>query len=205
RPVLVGLGIAYTSGADTWDIRSAIPGVVDGVQDNMSDELGVLVEFGSLLPDHYLRVEAEDMDGNLTVVRRHLSALGGTLFLNEIPALQSPASGANTGGASYGIDIQDTLADSLGMEGLYRAELTDSTGRGWTLWHRDEPDGVGVIQIQVPEIVTGGGTPLANGTITCRTSLIASPSLDSTQFMWSDLHREAEIFARSEPVTYQQN
>ncbi|MFT5197386.1 MAG: hypothetical protein ACI87O_000025 [Planctomycetota bacterium] len=205
RPVLVGLGIAYSSGADTWDIRSAIPGVVDGVEDDVTDELGILVEFGTLLPDHFLRIEAEDVDGNLSVVRRHLSALGGVLSLNEIPNLQSPASGANTGGASYGLVLLDALSDSRGMDGLYKAHLTDSAGRGWSLWHRDVPDGAGVINIQVPEIASVGGTPLAVGTITCRTSLFAAPGLDTTQFMWSDLHRDAEVYALSEEFSFEQN
>ncbi|MCP5023424.1 MAG: Ig-like domain-containing protein [bacterium] len=205
RPILVGLGISYTSGVDTWDVRSAIPGVVDGVQDNMTDELGVLVEFGTLLPDHFLRVEAEDEDGNLSVVRRHISDLGATLFLNEIPNLQSPASGANTGGSNYELVLLDTLRDSAGMDGLYRAHLTDSTGRGWSLWHRDLPDGVGAITIQVPDIGAAGGDPLATGTITCETTLLAAPGLDTTQFMWSDLHRDAEIYVRSMEFSFQQN
>ncbi len=205
RPVLVGLGISYSSGADTWDVRSAIPGVVDGVQDDVNDELGVLVEFGTLLPDHFLRVEAEDVDGNLSVVRRHLSALGATLSLVEVPNLQSPASGATTGGSSYGLVLLDSLRDSQGMDGLYRAHLTDSTGRGWSLWHRDEPDGAGVINIQVPDIGSVGGNPLASGTITCRTTLLAAPGLDTTQFLWSDLHRDAEVYVRSKPFSFQQN
>ncbi len=205
RPILIGLGISYTSGADTWDIRSAIPGVVDGVEDNMSDELGVLVEFGTLLPDHYLRVEAEDVDGNLSVIRRHLSALGGTLFLPDVANLQSPAGGANTGGASFGLVLQDTLTDAQGMGGLYKAQLTDVNGRGWSLWHRDVADGPGVVNIQVPEIASVGGTPLANGTIRCRTTMIAAPGLDTTQFMWSDLHRDAELYVVSEEFSFNQN
>ncbi|MDF1836403.1 MAG: Ig-like domain-containing protein [Planctomycetota bacterium] len=205
RPILVGMGITYSSGADTWDVRSAIPGVVDGVEDNVTDELGVLVEYGTLLPDHFLRIEAEDVDGNLSVVRRHLSALGATLFLPEVANLQSPASGANTGGSSYGLVLLDSLRDAQGMDGLYKAQLTDSTGRGWSLWHRDVPDGAGVINIQVPEIATAGGTPLVNGTIVCRTTMIAAPGLDTTQFMWSDLHREAELYVLSEEFSFTQN
>jgi hypothetical protein len=117
----------------------------------------------------------------------------------------SPASGANTGGASYDLDIADTLVDSQAMDGMYRAHLTDSAGRGWSLWHRDEPDGGGMIRIHVPAIAAAGGTPLANGTITCRTTLLAAPGLDTTQFLWSDLHREAEIYTRSELFSFQQN
>ena len=203
RPVLVGLGLAYGAGANAWDIRTCIPGVVDGVQDNASDALGVLVEFGSLEPDHYLRVEVVDEDDNLTVVRKPISELNGGLIVTDVAVLTSPAPGGNSGGNAYDVRCTDPLRDGLGMGGMYRVRLT-SAGRSWNLWRADPPDG-GDISVPLPAIAAQGGQPLVNGAVTGRISYWAVPGLDESEFMWADLSRRAQFYSRSKPFTFTQN
>ncbi|MEZ5975186.1 MAG: hypothetical protein R3E96_10195 [Planctomycetota bacterium] len=204
RPILVGLGIAYSSGANTWDIRSAIPGVVDGVQDNANDELGVLVEFGTLEADHYLRVEVEDDLANLSVVRRQLSQLDGSLVLLDVPVLQSPAQASTVGAASYTVEISDPLRDGLGMGGMYRIDIADGGGRVWTLWRQDPADGAPGVQVRLPNIGLSGGTPLPNGAKVCVASCFGFAGLDDSEFLWSDLYRRAELYVRSRPFAFVQ-
>ncbi|MCB9908346.1 MAG: hypothetical protein H6830_11560 [Planctomycetes bacterium] len=205
RPVLVGMGIAYDAGANQFDIRSAIPGVVDGVQDSSGDALGVLVEFGTIETDHFLRVEVEDQDGNMSVVRRHLSELDGSLVATDVPVLLDPTPGSSVAGAAYTIHCSDPLRDGLGMGGVYQVRLTAVNGRSWSLWRQDPADAATDLQVQVPDIASHGGTPLPAGTTLCRISYWAAPGLDDSEFLWSDLARDAERYGRSELFTYTRN
>lgn len=204
RPILVGLGIAYDQGGNLWNIRSAIPGVVDGVMDSMDDELGVLVEFGAISPDHFLRVEVQDEDGNLSVVRRPFSQLDGNLILTDPSELVSPAPAGAVSGSAYTVQCTDPLRDLLGMGGLYEVRLVAQSGRSWSLWRQDPGDGVGSLEVSLPDIEANGGAALPDGPIGCQISYFAAPTLDPTEFLWTDLYREAHHYARSEVFLYTQ-
>jgi hypothetical protein len=209
NPVVVGLGAAFTIDADNWNVVAAYPGAADGIDDGGGDELGSLVTTFALEPDLFLRAELFDDDGNRVGARPRFSTSVGALVVPDPPRLLVPGPGGSTGGASYNLVAADVLPDALGWEGLYRAQLTDATGRSWQLWTSDPPDAAGGVTLHVPDIGSGtlGGNPLAAGPITCVVSAHAWSALDvaGAGFLWSDVAREVEVYGHTLAVQFTQN
>lgn len=200
----IGRGVAFGTGSNAWLIRAAMPGAADGFQDVPDDALGSLVTNRSIDPDPFLRIDVVDDGGNVGTSRRRMSLLAGAP--SPLTALDPPAllgTILNGGGVSFDLGVQDTLPDAAAMAGLYRARLTDSTGRSWTLFRVDLPDAVGgVVRLHVPYIGAGNTFPLASGSITARATVFAWSSLDVQAFMWSDLGREEELTSTAAASTF---
>lgn len=204
--VVVGAGIAFPEvAAEQWRVRSAYPGAVDPFLGGGGDLLGRYVDSGSIEADLFLRVSQTDGLGNRGVARPRLSVTTNSLTPPASSVLTTPAPGGNSGGASYDLIFTDVLADGAGgAEGIYRAHLTGSGGRGWTLYRAD-PAGLGAtdVRIRVPDL-TPMGNALPDGTIRCSLSAFAWPGLDLTRFLWTDLAREPAQMSDSIEFTYTQ-
>ncbi|MEX1025349.1 MAG: hypothetical protein WD226_09750 [Planctomycetota bacterium] len=155
--------------------------------------------------DPFVRAELLDMSGNLAVARRTESYLKGnayTLFPASVPVLQAPL--GTTAGASYDVLFDNTLRDVQAVTGFYSVRLTDSAGRGWTLWRPDPPDGIAQVRVAVPDLVPAGGAGLAGGPIDAVLSSVGVPALDAQDFLWSDLERHYAALSRSRAFTFDQ-
>ncbi|MCP3917321.1 MAG: Ig-like domain-containing protein [bacterium] len=195
----VGLGIAFDplmTGVG-WNLFGAYPGAVDGIDDGGGDELGELIQRGTFEQDLFLRVAALDTDGDRTGVRARFSNLSmANIPAIEVPTFLVPGPGGNSGGPSYNIVAENVIPDVLGIEGLVRTTLTDTSGRSWVLW-RPDPTGMGDVTTHVPNIGIEGGVPLDPGTVMCTISAFAWESLDTNLFLWTDVEREHEVFAHT--------
>ena len=194
----VGLGLAFDQGMDVWNVRSARPGAVSPT--------GFFGERGAVDTDLFVRVELRDGSGNVSGVRPRLSSLMAPFDLTsaDVPVLTSPPPApATTGGSAYNLTFADTIPDAAGQPGLYRARLVGPGGRGWTLWRLD-PAGSGTVLLRVPDPAEGGGIGLLDGTVTCRLEVYAWPTLDGSEFLWSDVEREFDRFARSTSFAFVQ-
>ena len=88
------------------------------------------------------------------------------------------------------------------MPGLYRYRVQGPGARAWTLW-RPDPAGSATVTTLVPDIGGDfGGTPLAPGSATLRISVYAWRGLNLTDFLWTDLEREHEVFAHTIAVPF---
>ncbi|MFT6110590.1 MAG: hypothetical protein ACJA2W_003517 [Planctomycetota bacterium] len=160
---------------------------------------------GAIDPERFIRIRALDAAMNEVVARPRASAVGLMTAPMGVPILQLPAPGGMSGGAAYNVVVADTLLDATGFTfGLYRAHLTDSTGRAWTLVGLDTSDGAGDILLSVPDIGAQGGTPLLAGQISVEVEAYAA-DLDRGEFLWTDLERQHELYSRAAPVTFTQN
>jgi len=201
-PALVGLGLAYDQGAQTWNVRSAFPGSVAPT--------GFHGENGSLETDLFLSTEIRDTAGNRAGMRPRVSRLPllpapNVLTPASVPALVSPPSGGNSGPPPYDLVFSNTLGDVLGTPaGLYGADLRGSSGRGWHLWVVDPAAADGDVVIRVPDPADGGGTGLADGTITITLHALGLPGFAPAAFDWARVTREVESFAHSRSLTYTQ-
>ncbi len=196
-PVAVGLGLAFDRGVGVWAIRSAIPGAA-----SVSGELG---GSGIIDPDLLLRCELRDQHGAVAGSRPRLSALPGlsnVIFATHVPVLVAPPPAGNTGGEGFEVIFTDAIPDVAGQPGLYRIELSDAAGRGWTLWRAD-PSGTADVLVHVPDLTGTGGTGLANGTLSCRIHAFAWSALNPQTFLWSDAERAHELVSRSVRSTFQ--
>jgi hypothetical protein len=198
--VAVGRGIAFNDALppDTWTVRAAYPGAADGIQDAPDDALGRLVTAGTLDPDLLLRFEVEDAAGNRGGARPRLSVASGALAVPAAPVLPTNPATPNAGGMSFDLGFPDVLPDVLSPpgRGLYRIELTDTAGRRWILYRPDRSDvqGPNVI-VHVPNLA--GVFPLAPGALSCRISAWSWPTLDLSNFLWSDVDREHDLFVHA--------
>lgn len=198
--VTVGIGKPFDVGGGDWAVLAAYSGLADGIDDGGGDVLGELVTQGTIRADLLLRAEMVGLGGR-TGVRRTLSTLGGAVLPLNVPRLVLPPPGGNTGGRSFTLAACDPLPDSAGMAGLFRFELTDASGRRWVLWRRDLAGGGAAcpsrVSVHASDIGPFGGTPLADGALTCRISVFGWPGLDPNAFLWTDVGREQELFAHS--------
>ena len=202
--VPVGLGVAFDTGGGPgpWAVRGAYPGVADGIDDGGGDELGELVTGGTLEADLFVRVEAEDTSGNRVGARPRFSNDDSILDPLNLPLFTTPGPGGGSGGSTYLITSTDVLPDSFGMPGLYRYRVQGPGARAWTLW-RPDPAGSATVTTLVPDIGGDfGGTPLAPGSATLRISVYAWRGLNLTDFLWTDLEREHEVFAHTIAVPF---
>lgn len=194
-----------------YTVAGSYPGAADGILDDLADQTGRLVASGTLQGDLLFRIEFEDEAGNRGGIRPRLSS--STLDVQPMistspPALRSPAEGETTVGAAYTLEFDDVYPDILGVEGLYRVRLEDSTGRGWELWRQDGPGGGGgdTLSLELPPIAAQGGAPLAAGEIQASVAAFSWPELDLAggRILWSDVLREFERFGFAAPVGFQQ-
>src|SRR6185436_19567806 len=103
---------------------------------------------------------------------------------------------AHSGGQAFTLGLVHAIGDERGMPGLYEVELSDPAGRGWSLW-RFDPAGTAEVQVRVVDVADAGAVGLADGTIESHVSAFAWSSLVATDFLWSDVEREFELFSRA--------
>lgn len=202
----VGLGVAFALGGNTWSVRSAYPGVADGIQDTPQDALGKLVQDGVIEPDLRLSCEVRDSFGARAGRRQHFSQLGATLKPTSAPVILSPLPGAGTGGPSFNLLISNAIADSAGTPGIYLATLAVvPSGRRWTLWRPDLDDSSGLTRtIHVPDLAALGGTALPDGNLSATVEAFGYPTFSSANFLWSDIGREYDSFSAGVPSAFTQ-
>lgn len=198
--VTVGRGVAFDDALppDTWAIRAAYPGSVDGIQDVPTDEIGRLVTQGTVDADLLLRVEVADPSGNRAGARPRVSLASGGMTVPSAPVLPVNPATPNAGGMSFDLAFPDVLPDALSPagKGLYRIELTDAVGRRWTIFRPDRTDAQGPdVVVHVPNLA--GIYPLAPGPLDARISAWSWPTLDLSQFLWTDIEREHDLFVHS--------
>lgn len=191
--IAVSQGISFDQGGGDWQIRTAIPGAITAA--------GSLGSRGAVSTDPFVRVEVVDEDGNAAGIRPRLSALiaaGSNPVLRAlaVPSVLSPLPSASTGGEEFNLRLVHAIGDDRTEVGLYRVLLRDENGRAWTLWLVD-PAGTGDIEIRVVDPADGGGTGLANGTLTVLASAYAWNTLVPAAFLWTDLEREFGLFSRA--------
>ena len=191
------LGLAYANPPNRWQVRSAAPGSVSAA--------GSLGADGVVDDDLLLRLELRDLTQNVAGRRPRQTVLEALppnpeLVPPAVPVLISPPPGGPTGGTEFTLVFPDTIVDAVAQPGLYRVDLEDTAGRAWTLWRPDKA-GLTNVQVRVPDPADAGGTGLATGNLSVRISAFAWPTLDITRFLWSDVEREHDLFARAAPVT----
>jgi hypothetical protein len=202
RDVTVGRGIAFNDALppNTWAVRAAYPGSVDGIADAMGDALGRFVKSQTIDADLLLRAEVIDAAGNRGGVRPRLSMLGTMLVAPAAPTPGPAPFAFNTDTLDF--SFPDVLPDALGEGGIYRVVLTDGAGFTWRIWRLDQADSAGPdAVVHLPLIGPGGTLPLATGDLGARISAFAWPMFDPASFLWSDVEREFEHFAHTTTVT----
>ncbi|MFT4538848.1 MAG: hypothetical protein ACI835_001286, partial [Planctomycetota bacterium] len=214
RGLPVGLGMSFETESETWLILGAYAGVADGIADeDGDDELGELVQKGTIEGDLLFRIEMADDVGNRVGIRPRLSSdllIVPILSAPNPPTLASPGAGSSTGGSSYDLVFAEVLVDSFGHDGLYKAVLTDANGRSWELWTRDVAGDPGTLTVKVPGLGSLGGTPLSNGQVTARISAFSMPGLDMEAegdvdaFIWEDVQRDYQYFGHAAEVEFTQ-
>lgn len=198
-PLTVGLGIAYPSGAGAWTGRAAYPGAIFAFSAEIGD------------PSELLRVAAEvrDTAGASSRVSLNLSQLpsfGNTLFLPPVPVPTAPLAAEVLAAKAFEVIVPNTLLDGIfagspNGAGLYRVELVDDGGRGWTVWRPDVADGASaLVRLFVPDLSQSGGSALAAGDLTLRAGVVAYAGFDPAAFQFSDLERRAAFRSQSAPI-----
>lgn len=202
----VGMGVAFAGGGNTWQVRCAYPGAVDGIQDTPQDLLGKFVQDGVIDADLRLFCEVRDDLGARAGRRVRFSQLGGTLRPISAPSILAPAPGSNVGGAGFDWVFTNAITNANGTPGLYRATLvTSSGGRRWTLWRADLNDASGASRtIRVPDLAGLGGGGLANGTLTGIVEAFGWAGFTANDFHWSDVEREFDGISASAPSAFVQ-
>jgi hypothetical protein len=153
---------------------------------------------GTVGPDLLLRVEVSDPAGNHGGVRPRFSLATGGLTVPAAPVLPANPATLNPGGFSFDLRFPDVLPDALSApgKGIYRVELADALGRRWTIFRADPTDAQGPdVVVHVPDLA--GIFPLAAGPLTARISAWSWPGLDLSEFLWSDIEREHDLFVHS--------
>jgi len=203
----VGQGVAYNDASlglppQTWLVHAAYPGAVETVDDPPLHTLGRLAKQGTVEGPLMLRAELADTGGNIGGARQRLPITTATLIPPAAPALGSPPVAVNPGLAADDLMFTDVLPDAAGEPGIYRVTLTDSTGVTWTIYRPDAPDiaGPGAIA-HLPYVGASNVLPLAPGPVDCQISAFAWPGFDITQFLWSDIEREHDLYAHTAVVT----
>ncbi len=202
----VGQGVAFDLGGNSWSVRSAYPGAVDGIPDNPGDALGKLVTGGSIDPDLRLSCEVRDTLGARAGRRPAFSLLGSSLAPVSAPVILSPLPGASSGAATFDLVFTNAMPDSAGTPGMYVATLTaGNAGRRWTLWRPDLDDASGLTRtIHVPDLAALGGTALPDGAIAAVVEAFGYATFSPSAFHWSDIEREYDSFSAGVPSAFTQ-
>lgn len=202
-PLTVGQGLAFGAGLppSTYAVRAAYPGIADPVADGGTDLVGSLVENGTLEADLFLRVEVLDADGARGIDRPRLSGGGLTLTPPDRIEFGVAPIALNLTGLAYDVSFPDVLPDAEGQPGIHRLTLTDSAGRGWTVWRLDGADADGPdVVVHLPLASLGEAFPLAPGDLDALASSWSWTAFDPTSFLWTDVEREFERAAHSAPA-----
>ncbi|NOT29236.1 MAG: hypothetical protein HOP15_02175, partial [Planctomycetes bacterium] len=196
--IAVAQALSYGPDGGPWKILGALPGAITA-----GGSLGL---DGIVDTDPFVRVDLVDQVGNSAGVRPRLSSIapGNPVFRALNPPTQlAPASGAQSGGQAFTLLLTHVIGDARGEngKGMYRVELVDTSGRGWTLW-RFDPSGAVAVPIRVVDVGDAGAAGLADGNLRTFASAFAWGSLSPTAFLWSDVEREFELFARAAEFTF---
>lgn len=196
--IAVSQGVCFDQGGGNWTVRTAIPGAITAA--------GSLGSRGAVSTDPFVRVEVIDLDGNAAGVRPRLSALQGAgpnpvLRALAVPTVLAPLPASSTGAEAFDLRLAHAIGDDRTELGLYQVVLRDENGRAWTLWRLD-PSGSADIEIRVVDPADGGGTGLANGTVTALPSAYAWSTLVPAAFLWTDLEREFGLFSRGAQTSF---
>lgn len=201
--IAVGLGLAFDlvcaqPGATCWTIRAAFPGAITAA--------GSLGSTATVDTDPSVRVEARDTPGNTAGVRPRLSSIpaGGPpeeFLALPVPTQLAPVANASSGGQAFTLSLTHAIDDGRGVPGLYLVELEDVPGRRWSLW-RFDPSGTAPVAIRVVDVADAGGVGLADGKVTSVVSAYAWAALSGTEFFWTDVEREFELFSRAAPLSF---
>lgn len=191
-PIVVGRGIPYAQGGGTFAVLAASAG--------LAGPAGELVGRGAIEADLFLRAAVRDAAGNEVAARPRLSGSGSLLTPIGVPQLLSPAPGGSTGSPGFNLLVADTLPDSLGVEGVVRAVLTDGSMRRWEILGLDTQDGAGDLLLSVPDLVAEGGTGLQAGSVSVEITLQGGP-FDRAHFLYTDLERFHSVSGYAAPVT----
>jgi hypothetical protein len=183
-------------------VRSAFPGAVDPTDNKYAgDELGSLVQRGTLAPALFLCVDVRDDFGARTLSRTPLASVGATILPPEPPVVLAPTLGSTVVGPTYNVQFTDTLSGAA-ANGLYRVTLVGTGGRRWTLWR---PDGSGGTRtVRVPDLAPAG-QPLLPGSVAVSVTAYSYPELDLAEFLFSDLDKRAHVRADGPPLLFTQN
>jgi len=213
--VAPGLAFQQVGSTDRWTVRAAQPGAISPA--------GSLGSKGVVDSDPYVRVEViemldlgacgvpgalGDLEGNAVGVRPRRSTIQAAGPMPEfralaVPAQLTPACGGAMGGQAATLLLTHVVGDERAMAGLYRVELRDASGRGWTLW-RPDPPGTDPIEVRIVDVAGDAGVVgLADGAITSRVAAFAWPGLVPESFLWSDLEQRFELFSRARPISFQ--
>ncbi|MBL8801753.1 MAG: Ig-like domain-containing protein [Planctomycetes bacterium] len=204
-PFVAGLGLALDPLGTpplAWQLRSAFPGAVDPTDNKYAgDELGSLVQRGTLAPELFLCVDVRDDFGARTLSRTPLASVGPTILPPEPPVVLAPTLGSTVVGPTYNVQFTDTLAGAP-ANGLYRVTLVGTGGRRWTLWR---PDGSGGTRtVRLPDLAPAG-QPLLPGSVAVSVTAYSYPELDLAEFLFSDLDKRAHVRADGPPLLFTQN
>lgn len=204
-PFVAGLGLALDPVGTpplAWQVRSAFPGAVDPTDNKYpGDELGALVQRGTLAPALFLCVDVRDDFGARSLSRTPLANVGGTILPPEPPVVLSPTLGSTVAGPTYNVQFTDTLSGAP-ANGLYRVTLVGAGGRRWTLWR---PDGSGGTRtVRVPDLAPAG-QPLLPGSVGVSVTAYSYPELDLAEFLFSDLDKRTHVRADGPPLLFTQN
>jgi hypothetical protein len=204
-PFVAGLGLALDPLGTpplAWQVRSAFPGAVDPTDNKYAgDELGSLVQRGTLAPALFLCVDVRDDFGARTLSRTPLASVGATILPPEPPVVLAPTLGSTVVGPTYNVQFTDTLSGAA-ANGLYRVTLVGTGGRRWTLWR---PDGSGGTRtVRVPDLAPAG-QPLLPGSVAVSVTAYSYPELDLAEFLFSDLDKRAHVRADGPPLLFTQN
>ncbi len=199
---LVGFGAALDPlgvPADTWAVRTAIPGIADPVAGPAAgDQEGQLITDGILWPaDLMVRCELRDLARNRSVQRFPFASPPGSVTPIDVPLITSPAAGGGSGGVGYDLAFTGVLPAA---GGLYRATLTGTGGRAWELYREAA---AGVSHIRVVDLAAAGGLGLPNGPVTAVVEAWGW-SYAPLDFLFSDIEREYLDYAAGGGVTYTQ-
>jgi len=198
--IAVAQALSYDQGGNRWTVRAALPGAITAA--------GPLGSDGVVDPDPFVRVEIADQDGNAAGVRPRLSTIqaGGAnpeFRALSVPTQLAPASTAHTGGQAFSLQLAHVIGDERAenQKGLYRVDLEDVAGRRWTLW-RFDPAGTADVAIRAVDVGDAGEVGLADGNLLTSVSAYAWSSFSPTDFLWSDVEHEFELFARAKPFSF---
>ncbi len=203
-PLAVGQGLAYAAGLPpaTFAVRAAYPGIADPFVDGGTDQVGRLVQNGTLEPELYVRAEVVATGGARGIDRPRLSALDATLAPPDPIVFGGAPIALNLTGLAYDVAFPDVLLDADAQTGLHRLILTDKIGRRWIVWRTDEADAAGPdVVVHLPLASLGETLPLEPGDLTAQASSWSWTGFDSAQFLWVDVEREFERASHSAVTT----
>lgn len=208
----VGAGVTFDDMTGGFDLRAAYPGVVDTVQDGPMDMLGDLVQRELIESELRLRVELKELPlggsffSNRAGARPTLSSAPTQIFPLGVATIQAPMPLTPTGPDGYDVVFDGVIFDQivmLGKRGLYEVRITGTDDREWVLYRPDQNNTLGqFVSVHVPDLTGLGGMGLPDADLVTTVSAYAWTGFDLTDFFWSDIEREYDLFSHTLPTTY---